>query len=62
MKVWVVIERRRSRSPLRINVAVFSTETAANNFVRDNEDNWWVYYDVEEWEVAGENPAVPLNE
>ena len=61
MKVWVVIEHDLED---RNNVAVFSTETAANNFVRDNEtdDNWRVYYDVEEWEVAGENPAVPLNE
>ena len=54
MKVWVVTERWTSR--MRTNVAVFSTETAANNFVRDNEtdDNWRrpVYYDVEEWEVA----------
>lgn len=52
MKVWVVTERRLHED--RNNVAVFSTETAANNFVRDNEtdDNWRVYYDVEEWEVA----------
>jgi len=52
MKVWVVTERRLHED--RNNVAVFSTETAANNFVRNNEtdDNWRVYYDVEEWEVA----------
>ena len=51
MKVWVVTERWTSR--MRTNVAVFSTETAANNFVRDKEtdDNRRCYYDVEEWEV-----------
>ena len=51
MKVWVVIERHLYQD--RNNVAVFSTETAANNFVCDSEtdDNWRVYYDVEEWEV-----------
>ena len=51
MKVWVVTERRLHSD--RNNVAVFLTETAANNFVQDNEtdDNWRVCYDVEEWEV-----------
>jgi uncharacterized protein with LGFP repeats len=51
MKVWVVTERRLHED--RNNVAVFSTETAAKNFVRDKEtdDNWRCYYDVEEWEV-----------
>ena len=54
MRVWVVTKRWIHEDC--INVAVFSTETAAYNFVRDNEtdDNWRVCFDVEEWEVDTE--------
>jgi hypothetical protein len=54
MKVWVVTKRWVHED--RMNVAVFSTEAAAYNFVRDNEtdDNWRVCFDVEDWEVDSE--------
>ena len=51
MKVWVVTKEWIHEGC--INVAVFSTEATAYNFVRDNkpDDNFRVWFDVEEWEV-----------
>ena len=55
MKVWVVSKQSPWNSNW-FNVAVFSTETAAYNFVKDNEtdDNWRDCFDIEEWEVDSE--------